>query len=163
MNTDPDAQKAYEENLRHARTAHAREDAARETVTRAIESFSIAAMRAPGLAAAGGVAAVLGFFSANYERLKDNVTDLNAILFWMFGALLLVVVAPGAAYFSQIFFGQSSASKRYDWEHPYVHSTKMSTVWKWIGEFFRALAVLLVVGSYTALIMGGWQFLGLIK
>ena len=85
---------AYDRNMK-AQEIHAKQ----------IEAFSLAAMRAPALASAGGIAAMLGFLSANYARLEPvagKLETVNAILFWFFVSAMLSVVAPGAAYFSQL-------------------------------------------------------------
>lgn len=79
-------------------------------------SFSNGAMRAPALVAAGGVAAALGFYSANYARLAAHPEALiafNTVLYWLFASLLLTVVAPGLAYFGQICFSESYAAEEY--------------------------------------------------
>jgi hypothetical protein len=68
-------------NTQQAQRAHDRRDKDQQIFADQIKVFSLASMRAPALAAAGGIAMALGFYSANYSRISDADQILGAILF----------------------------------------------------------------------------------
>lgn len=128
-------------------------------------SYSNAAMKAPALASAGGIAALLGFYSANYTRLSakpEILTTLNDILFWLFLSLLLTVIAPGLSYFNQTAYVSSLARETYHYEHPYIRDTKSSKLYERVGNLMRVLAILVVIGSMGCLMRGGYLFLKIV-
>lgn len=130
-----------------------------------IEAFSIAAMRAPALVAAGGVAASLGFYSANYSRLagKSEALDLfNASWAWLLAGLLLTVLAPGIAYFSQLAYSHSIENHEHTWEFPFSTETRRSRIAHRVGNASRWLCVALVLLSIAAVSSGGIKFLHLV-
>lgn len=131
-----------------------------------VQAFAIMAMKAPALVAAGGVAAALGFYSANYSRLKTVATALdefNAVLVWLFVALLLTLAAPGAAYFSQLFYNQALEAEEHSFDHPYVRETKASKRLAIYGDVSRWLAVILTASSAACIVIGGIYFLNLVS
>jgi hypothetical protein len=158
-------EKAYEINLRAAEREHDSLRKAAETHNSQIEVFSIAAMRAPALAAAGGIAAALGFYSANHVQISGNAAATNEfgqILVWLLSALLLTIVAPGLAYFSQLAYAYAASSQTYTWEHPYVRNEKLFKPAKLIGDISRWACVLFVLASVICTAMGGISLLRLI-
>ncbi|MGL4487941.1 MAG: hypothetical protein ACRCU5_00665 [Rhizobiaceae bacterium] len=151
----------FKERKRLAERAHDQNDKAEEVHAGQIEAFSIAAMRAPGLAAAGGIAAALGFFSANYSVLKHTTgaTELfNAMIGWFFLALIFAVLAPGAAYFSQLAYQDSLQRRTKTYEHPFVTTTKGSDMAEQVGNFFRWFTVIVNLGAIVAICFGGYKF-----
>ncbi|MCI5078246.1 hypothetical protein [Oricola sp.] len=135
------------------------------TLFDSIMTFSIAAMRTPGLAAAGGIAATLGFYSANYARLRavpEALLEFNAVLFWMFLSLLATICAPGLAYFSQSFFLWGEGAKKLSWEWPYVGTNRRSKILIRVGIGFQVATVLCVLASIVLMIVGGVRFLHLV-
>ncbi|MES0098513.1 hypothetical protein [Mesorhizobium sp. M0019] len=131
-----------------------------------IQTFSSDAMKAPGLVAAAGVAAALGFYSANYSRLSaspDNLETFNSILFWLFASLLLTVCAPGFAYFSQIAYMRAVYAEKYGYEYPYTEHTAGSKRFTLVGDAFRWASVLLIALSILCLIRGGILFLHIVR
>ena len=160
-----ETEKAKEARVKAAERAHDRDFKAIEIHNRQIEVFSIAAMRGPALVAAGGVAASLGFYSANYSRLVDKPTALllfNDTLTWLFAGLLLTLLAPGLAYFSQIAYLDSVAEHRHTWDHPYVTAGRRSKIGERIGDVLRWSCVLFVLASIAAVGVGGAKFLKLV-
>jgi len=93
-----------------------------------VGGFATNAMRAPAFAAGAGIAGLLGFFSANRTMLlgTEGVTYFNQSLFYLCGCIALSVLAPGAAYFSQICFTRSLAAQDFDYQNPFVRETKRS-------------------------------------
>lgn len=166
--TDPsepsaaEREKTFERELRSAERAHDRRNTGLESTNNQVLSFANAAMRAPALVSAGGVAAALGFYSANYTRLAQepaNLETFNAILFWLFLSLLLTVAAPGLAYFSQICYVSAIVKETYHWDHPYVRETKKSKRLERAGDAIRWLTILAVFASIICLCIGGAKFL----
>ncbi len=158
-------EKDFDLRIRNAERSHDARRKGLEATNSQVLSFSNSAMRAPALVAAGGVAAALGFYSANYSRLAatpESLTIFNGILFWLFLSLLLTVLAPGIAYFGQIFYTESMAAEEYHWESPFVRDTPKSKRWNLAGDIARWLAVAVVVASIGCLIAGGVQFLSLV-
>jgi hypothetical protein len=156
----------YEYRIKSAEKAHERRRAQLVFHGDQIDSFSNAAMKAPALVAAGGVAAALGFYSANYIRLVESAGKLelfNEILLWLFTSLLLTVAAPGLAYFSQIAYQVSISNQTFNWDFPYTHDTKWSKFYHVLGDCFRWAAIIVVMGSIGCLIVGGVNFLSLVK
>lgn len=160
-----ETEKEYDSRIRSAEREHDARRKAIESTGNQVLSFANAAMRAPALVAAGGVAAALGFYSANFSRLASDPTNLatfNSILFWLFMSLLLTVIAPGLAYFSQIFFSEAFSKEKYHWQHPFVEETTASKRWNVAAHVARVVAICAVVASIACLIAGGWMFLRLV-
>lgn len=160
-----ESEKDFDLRIRSAERAHDARRKALESTNGQVLSFSNGAMRAPALVAAGGVAAALGFYSANYARLAETPESLsifNGILFWLFLSLLLTVLAPGIAYFSQTFYTQAMANEEYHWETPFVRDTPKSKRWDVAGHMARWLAIGVIVASIGCLILGGITFLSLV-
>jgi len=130
-----------------------------------VKVFSSDAMKAPAFVAAGGVVAVLGFYSANYARLAQepsNLETLNDVLFWLFISLLLTAVAPGVAYLSQIAYVSSVYSNELSYVEPFVKQSRKSRIYRWLGDIARWTCVGLVLLSIVALSFGGILFLRLV-
>ncbi len=160
-----ETEKEYEQRIASAEREHDRAAKAAEQHNKQVEAFSLLGMKAPALVAAGGVAAALGFYSANYARLKPdpaNLENFNSVLMWLFLGLLLTVAAPGMAYFSQIAYVTSLTKKDYIWEHPFVSETRGSRIFEKVGDACRWTAVALTLGSIISIGLGGISFLSLI-
>lgn len=165
MSDEDDAAKLRELKIRAAERAHDRDLKGEEIHNKQIEAFSIAAMRAPALVAAGGVAASLGFYSANYARLvgkADALTLFNNSLTWMLGGLLFTILAPGLAYFSQLAYLDALSSREHTWEYPYSHETRRSKIATQIGNISRWTCVIVVLVSIACVATGGVRFLHLV-
>lgn len=128
--------------LSEAEAAHHRRLEGAKIHASQIQTFSSDAMKAPALVAMGGVVTLLGFYSANYERLKasqDAMTTFGDMLFWLFTSLLLTVSAPGLAYLSQIAYIESLYSEDHFWESPYVRDNRRSLFSRRAGVFCDGL------------------------
>lgn len=161
----PETVEQYKLRLEQARIAHENHQASIKLLTDPVFSFGAAAMRAPGLAAAGGVAAALGFYSANFATLKnipDAIHSFNNALYWLFVSLLLTVAAPGIAYFSQSFFSNARSAETRDWQHPYIFETPKSRLYQRLGLGFQIMTILDVILSILALLLGGLKLLNLV-
>jgi hypothetical protein len=160
-----ETEKEYEQRLKSAERHHDWRKKGLEIHATQLQSFSVMAMKAPALVAAGGVAAALGFYSANYSRLKlvpTALDDFNAVLVWLFVALLLTLAAPGAAYFSQLFYSEAIASEEHFFDQPFVRDTKRSKRFTFMGDAARWIAVGLTTGSAACIVAGGIDFLRLV-
>ncbi len=126
-----------------------------------LQGFSLAAMKAPALASAGGIAAVLGFYSANYSELSKTVEKLehfNLVLFWWPLALMITVILPGIAFLSQNFYVISLENETYNSNKSQYEENKTSLKYRFWGNSFKNLAIFFVVVSYVCMILGGYEF-----
>ncbi|TYR30923.1 hypothetical protein FY036_15850 [Mesorhizobium microcysteis] len=146
-----------------ARLAHAAANKGMDSEMSMVAGFGNAAMRAPALAAAGGIAALLGFYSANAIALRGTtaVADFNAALLAFFIAVLACVAAPGCAYISQAFFIWSKGQETHHFDRPFVRETKKSKRLFAVGTLFQLGAALLTLGAIVALVIGGLSFMRL--
>ena len=154
----------YDIRTRAAEMAHDNFHKNAAEVFKMVASFSNAAMRAPAIAAAGGIAALLAFGSAN-PSMSDGpaIGNFNAALWWFFVAVMLCVLAPGVAYFSQTFYVSANGARTLSYVHPFVHDTRGSKSWGIAGEVMRFAAIVLVLGAIAALGVGGGHFLRVVK
>ncbi|MEJ1173189.1 hypothetical protein WA845_02990 [Agrobacterium sp. CMT1] len=160
-----ETEKEYEQRLKSAERQHDWRKKGLEIHATQLQSFAGMAMKAPALVSAGGVAAALGFYSANYNRLKlipTALDDFNAVLVWLFMSLLFTLVAPGAAYFSQLFYSAAIASEEHFYDRPFVRDTKRSRRFSLAGDVARWIAVGLTAGSAACIVVGGIDFLQLV-
>lgn len=128
-------------------------------------AFSQAALRAPALVAAAGIAASLAFYSANYSRLDDNPANLlafNDILFWLFTALFLSMISPGLAYFGQFSYSIWMNEETFHYTRPFIRDTTKGKWARRVGHCFRWLASITVAGAILCVAIGGFSFLRLI-
>lgn len=144
----------------NARLAHSAANKSMEIETNMIATFGNAAMRAPGIAAAGGIAALLGFYSANGDVLRGStaVEDFNSALLWFFGSVLACVAAPGAAYFSQLLFVHSKGEQTHHFDRPFIRGTRKSKLYFYLGATFQIVAIVLTLTAIVALVAGGMCF-----
>lgn len=152
--------------IRGAERAHDEESKERESHNKQIEAFALAAMKAPALVAAGGVAASLGFYSANFERLVSKAGSLelfNNSLSWMLSGLLCTLISPGLAYFSQLAYVKSIDKRERQYIPPFCVSTKGSRFFAIVGDCCRWLGVMTVLGAIGCVAYGGLQFINLVS
>jgi len=152
---------AEEIEFENARLAHAASNKSMETETSMVASFGNAAMRAPALAAPGGIAAILGFFSANAGILRGTIAveAFNSALLWFFASIFSCVLAPGFAYFSQAFFVWFKGAQSHHFDRPFVRSTRKSRWFLYIGVGFQIGAICLTTLSIITLVIGGIAFM----
>lgn len=157
-----DEEKIADRNIDFAQRAFDKHQEAYKAHVDQILSFSNAAMRAPAVASAGGIVAIIGFFSANYARLSANAAAIamfGDILFYFFASILLAVISPAIAYFSQVYYARSLSSKDFSWEHPYIMNSKGSIYYEKIGDLLRRTCIFLVTLSIVLLASGGIKLL----
>jgi hypothetical protein len=131
-----------------------------------VVDFAILGIRTIALTAAGGIAASLGFYSANYARLAEkpaNLTNLNAVLACMFSALLCVLFCCLTAYFSQLCYVASLRERERHYQFPYVRVTDRSKKWSSFGDAWRIGAIILAILATTLLCVAGLSFLSLVQ
>jgi hypothetical protein len=163
MNED---EKSFDLRIRAAERAHDVERKGAEIHNGQIEVFANAAMRAPALVAAGGLAAALAFYSANHAAIiaKQGALDqFSGVLVWLLTALLLTVIAPGMAYFSQLAYLDSNHARSHHYDSPFVRSGRRSKIADIVGDICRWIAVSIVLASIASVTMGGISLLRLIS
>jgi hypothetical protein len=132
-----------------------------KTATDFVPQLSLNAMKAPALASAGGIAALLGFFSANARTLSgtSGIDFFSTALIYFFFSVLCSVVTPALAYLAQYSYMLNWGTYTLHWERPFVRDKPFSTkFWAYLGTFFHLLAVILVCASIVLLMLGGWAF-----
>lgn len=162
--TTPDYEERRQQMEWQRGDAHIAHEAHRKTMSEhmaVVGTFSNAAMRAPAIAAAGAIAALLGFFSANYKAVAGTAGQsfFNESLLAFGASVLLTVLAPGLAYFSQLSFLWSLGSEEFSGERPYVSPTRKAAIYNGIGIAFQVIAIFVVLSSIFLLVIGGWRFL----
>ncbi len=160
-----ETEKQFDVRLKSAERHHDWRKKGMEIHATQLQAFAVMAMKAPSLVAAGGVVAALGFYSANYSRLKSvpsALDDFNSVLTWLFLALLVTLAAPAAAYFSQLFYSEALASEKYTFEHPYVEETRRSKRFTFAGDIARWSSVIFTTASAVCILVGGLNFLDLV-
>ncbi len=160
-----ETEKDRDARLRAAERAHDQDAKWFEMHTKQIEAFSTAAMKAPALVAAGGVAAGLGFYSANFARLSQKpeaVALFNESLYWMLVGLLFTLLSPGLAYFSQLAYSDSIMHREHSTFPPYSKDSKRSKIGAVIGDVCRWACVLSVALAVISVAGGGLKFLDLV-
>lgn len=155
-----------EHRLESASRAHDQRNKAQEVHAKAVETYSVMAMRAPALVSAAGVVALLGFYSANYARLStrpESLVSLNSTLFYLFLTLLLTTIAPGLAYFSQFAYAASTNAETHHLVSPFVRDTTRTVIYERVGDAFRIAAIVCTLASILVLGYAGYGFLSLVR
>lgn len=148
-----------------ARSAHEQVYQVRDLHYNEVDLYSQASVKTPVLVAAGGIAAVLGFYSANYTNLSinsQNLATFNLILVWLFTSLVFGMLAPCAGYFSQLYFAIARSPKAIRYSKPYIVWDDKKDRHNTIGRFFRWVCIIFVASSIVCIITAGWFFLTLI-
>ncbi len=151
----------FDDRIKRARAAHEKQQEGHKTHAAQIQTFGSDAMKAPAIVGLGGIVALLGFYSANFDRLSRNTAAMQSfgdMLFWLFASLLMTVAAPGFAYLSQIAYTQALNDERFDFDEPFVHETTKSKRYRRLGDVFRWAAVVLVILSIIGLAIAGVLF-----
>lgn len=151
---------------REAERAHDRQDAYAKSHTEQLEAFATQGIKTLGLTSAGGIAAVLGFYSANYERLSATPYALNAVnklLAMLFLSMLCTLLCCLFGYFSQVFFAHTVFSRTRHWEHPYVKDGDTTPRYLLYGNIIRTAAIIAAVFATIFLCIAGFDFLAIAR
>lgn len=145
-----------------AMAAHANYFEDKRQVFGSAMDMALEAIRTAALINGGAVIAVFALIGTLFEA-EDRVSQAMRIAIlqpaFLFAAgAVLSGIASGFSYFAQIAFARAHEEYDLTFEHPYVIETPTSTRFWVVGEGFRAVAVLSVLASYAALIIG--LFLG---
>ncbi|MBB4345200.1 hypothetical protein [Rhizobium leguminosarum] len=150
-----------EANEKHAIIAHDRHTKELADTERLVESFGNAAMKAPAIASAGGIAGLLGFFSANAKVIAN--TEGNAVfstaIIYFFISVLFAVIAPSVAYITQYLYTTYQSAHTLHYDYPFVRPKPSATYYRGVGYGFHLVTLALVFASIAFLIMGGLEFL----
>lgn len=167
--TPPDPTEHDKQRYKEAERSFDALDNATEMHFRQIEAFAVLTLRMLALTCAGGIAAVLGFYSANYLRLSQSpasMTVLNGILGTLFIGMLLTLVAAGFAYFSQMSYAQAVFTRIRSYEFPYVTNREGkggTSEWIQRGDAIRVLATVFAGAAGACLIVAGYSFVGIVR
>jgi hypothetical protein len=149
-----------------AEREHDRQDSYAHSHMDQLEAFALQGIKTLGLTSAGGIAAVLGFYSANYTRLSQTPHALDAVnkLLWhvvfVDAATLLCCLA---GYFSQVFFTQTMFSRTRTYEHPYVQDGEKTDRYTLFGNIARTAAIIAALFSTLCLCIAGFDFLNIVR
>lgn len=164
--SDVENKEKYDLNIRLAERAHDEHYKYFNLNSEHIISFSHAAMRAPALASAAGIAAMLGFYSANYKILSKDIENLihfNNVLYWLLIGIFLSILSPVLAYISQNAFTYSTSIKKLDYNYPFIHENRKTKIFWALGEITRFMCGVSIAGSILCLVYGGHSFLAMIN
>lgn len=145
------------------KAAHLRHNASLQKNFDLISPFAIAAIRAPAIAAVGGIIASLGYDLLNHTRPGIESGQVEVAVFWFFLAIFLSVLAPGLSYASQYARTQAMAEQDLDFTNPYIHDNRRSRSLGRLGQICRAASFAAILGAYAALLPGGAMFLRLLN
>ncbi|MCZ4344491.1 hypothetical protein [Devosia neptuniae] len=148
---------------KEAERAHDRQDEAIKSHVGQVEAFSILGIRTLALTAAGGIAAALGFYSANYDHLSQvpgALQVINGILAVLFTSMLATLLSTLAAYLSQIYFAHSLYSRKRTYTHPYVENGDRTDRLTLFGNIWRTIAIVTAIFAAICLCVAGFAFLG---
>ncbi len=122
--------------------------------------FGLAAIRAPGVAAVAGIAALLAFATGNNElyQIPAALSSFNSALAQFFAGVLLSAAAPAVSWVSQASYNSSTVAKKATWVYPYHEDTNASRLWRKLGYTFHFLAILVVILALVALVSGAFHF-----
>jgi len=149
--------------LEEGKAAHLRHNASLQKHFDLISHLAVAAIRAPALAAVGGIVTALGYYSLDHGRMSGGVNHLEAALFWFLVAVFLTVLAPGLSYLGQYAQTQAMAEQDLDFTNPYVHDNSRSRSFSRLGQFCQIAVLVSVLASYAALVLGAVMFLRLMS
>lgn len=151
---------------REGEREHDRQDASIESHNSQLEAFALQGIRTLSLTSAGGVAAVLGFYSANYERLAQTpyaLNSVNKLLAMLFVAMLATLLTCLFGYFSQIYFAEAVSSRVRYWQHPYVKAGDKTDRQMLMGNITRTLAIISAFFAALCLLVAGMDFLNIVR
>lgn len=159
---DKEEQKAYQE------TAHKAFEAHRKLISDSFNlmgSFATAAMRAPALAAAAGIAGLLGVFTGNKPALINTlaVSDFNLALIAFCSCIGLSAVATGFAYLAQKFYTSALSDHSFHYDFPFVRETTASKRRHWAGFFFELLAIASILAALGMLAAAAFHFVKVVQ
>ena len=122
--------------------------------------FAELAMRAPAIAGASGIAAMLATLAATpREQIgSDAVSYAQSTLWWLFLTVLLSVVSPGLAYVTQVCFARDADKRVKNNVAPYWHRNRASQRWRRAGICFQVMIMLFIGVSYASLGIGVSNF-----
>ena len=162
----PETKEEYDERVRLAERAHDGIQNGIELHFKQVEAFAILTLRSLVIVAIGGIAASLGFYSANYVHLvalPGALAALNQLLVYLFVSLILTLLSSACGYFSQIGFAAVLSAYDRTYTYPFVTPNKKSKRYLVWGQIFRWSSILTATASAGCLIAAGVVFAGLIR
>jgi hypothetical protein len=144
----------YEIEREAALEAHARDWAAQEKMFASALEYGGAALKAATLISGGAVVVGLAFVGSIFSSEPEIARRLLVAVFIFAIGAIAGGVASGFSYLAQYRYAVASGQKVHTWEHPYVSPTADASKWEAKGEFWRRLAISLVVISCLS-VLGG--------
>jgi hypothetical protein len=123
--------------------------------------FGQTALKAPSIINMAGLAALLGFVSANAERLGDHIANIEQGFIWFAIGMLTAAMAAGGSYITQYIYTEAYARFSHGWQPPYVEPTDIPLVAA--GKLMHAGTVALALLSHAGFFAGAVEFLELVK
>lgn len=145
-------------NHENALSAHAQFRSTKAQLLEGGLSFALEAIRTAVLVNGGAVVAMAAFIGATYNAPTGEVEAVRAAL--LLPAFLFAIgavaagLASGCAYFTQLMYHEVSENQSTEWESPFVRDTPSSKSKRWWGVLWHKLGVVMVLGSYSTLVVG---------
>lgn len=147
--------KAFEIRIRAAERAHETRDKWLAETNDTMIAYGVEALKSAALISGGSAAGLLAFMGA---LVAHDHGDIAAWFPWPLSrfvvALLCACLGSGSAYFAQLCFTQSLGKHEKIWTPPYIVDGTAYRRWCRSGLLFQGLTIILVLASYTALIIG---------
>jgi hypothetical protein len=140
----------HEMNRQAALDAHARDWEAQGKIFASALEYGGAALKAATLISGGSVVVGLAFAGSIFIAEPETARRLLIAVFIFAMGAIAGGVASGFSYLAQYNYADASRHKIHDWEHPFVTTTPEFQRLQKRGDFWRRLAVALVVMSFLA-------------
>ncbi len=148
--------KIHEENLRSARAAHEQHRSDSADLFKSVLSFADSALKSAAILNGGAALAMMALIGGVVTS-KVSVKPIVDAMTAFGGGLLLATLATGASYVTQYLYQVSHHKFELTWEHPYVVETEASKRESRNGIVWHVLALVLVISSYGAFVVGGFS------
>lgn len=125
-------------------------------------SFGLASLRAPLILLSAGIAALLGFVSANAAQLQGMATETGRVFSAFIAGLVLAGASNAFAYLTQGLYTQDLVVQKRLFEHPYLDPAP-GKQFRDRGRAAHALTAILVIGAYACFIYGAYVFYRLLE
>lgn len=121
-------------------------------------SFALEAIRTAVLINGGAVVAMAAFIGATYNAPNGEVEPVRAALLLPAFLFAIGAVAAGlaseCAYFTQLMYHEASDYQATEWDQPFIRDTASSKSKRWWGVLWHRLGVVMILGSYSTLVVG---------
>ena len=160
--TNPEHEKwKYDQNMRAAEQAHQRNFDFAMKLNESVINNSNIALRTALIINGGAAIALLSFIGSLHTNdpaaPNRDYSHLTAPLLWFAWGVALAGGAIALAYFTNYSILSSAVRKDVNYEHPYVHSNKVSKRWLIGGYLCQGLAIITGISSLVVFVVGMLQ------